>query len=40
MALGQAAGIAAALSADKKIAPRKLNVEEIQNILKESGALI
>ena len=40
MALGQAAGIAAALSADKKIAPRKLNVEEIQNILKKSGALI
>lgn len=40
MALGQAAGIAAAISADTMVSPRKLEVRKIQSILKKNGALI
>ncbi len=40
MALGQAAGVAASMSADRKLAPRKLDVKSIQTILRGNGALI
>lgn len=40
MALGQAAGIAAALAAEKKLAPRRLDVRQVQSVLKKSGAVI
>mgnify|MGYP000946473106 CR=1 FL=1 len=37
MALGQAAGVAAALAAAQGIAPRNLDVREVQRILRERG---
>ena len=40
MALGQAAGIAAAISAEKKIRPREITAKEIQAALQKGGALI
>lgn len=40
MALGQAAGIAAAITADKRITPRNLEVEQIQRKLRTNGAII
>ncbi|MBU3874222.1 FAD-dependent oxidoreductase [Faecalicatena sp. AGMB00832] len=40
MALGQAAGVAASMAADRKLAPRKLDVKSIQTILRGNGALI
>jgi hypothetical protein len=36
-ATGHAAGVAAALSSKLKIAPRELDVKEIQEILKSDG---
>jgi hypothetical protein len=39
MAMGQAAGIAAALCARKKITPRQAFVPEMQYILRDLGAL-
>jgi len=38
MAVGQAAGAAAALSAQKKVAPRHLDVERLQTTLEAQGA--
>jgi hypothetical protein len=38
MAIGQAAGVAAALSAEQNIAPRNLDVERLQKSLIEQGA--
>ncbi len=40
MALGQAAGTAAAISAEKKIRPREVPVREIQAALRKGGACI
>ena len=40
MALGQAAGIAAALAAKKRVSPRALKVAEIQKALRDQGANI
>ncbi|MDL2229154.1 FAD-dependent oxidoreductase [Treponema sp. OttesenSCG-928-L16] len=37
MATGQAAGIAAALAAEKNISPRKLNYQEVQKVLTSLG---
>ena len=39
MAMGQAAGTAAALSAQAQLAPRDLNIENLQNRLRADGAL-
>lgn len=39
-ATGQAAGIAAALSAEKKISPRELDIEQLQNALMNCGAVL
>lgn len=38
--MGQAAGIAAALSAKKEIRPRELSVAEIQNVLMQNGVTL
>jgi len=38
MAIGQAAGAAAALSANSNVKPRDLDVPQLQNILMEQGA--
>jgi hypothetical protein len=38
MAIGQAAGAAAALAAEQKIAPRHLDVTALQNVLRQQGA--
>ena len=40
MALGQAAGIAAALAAKKRVSPRALKVADIQKALRDQGANI
>lgn len=40
MALGQAAGLAAAICADTKVVPRKLEVAKMQAILRKNGALV
>lgn len=40
MALGEAAGIAAAMAADKKMCPRKLEVKDIQCQLRKEGAVV
>jgi hypothetical protein len=38
MAIGQASGTTAGLAALQGIAPRKINVPELQNILEQNGA--
>ena len=40
MAMGQAAGAAAALAHGKKTTPMKVPVKEIKNLLKEHGAIV
>lgn len=40
MALGEAAGIAGALAADKKLKPRKICVEKLQKLLRKKGAVL
>ncbi|CAN7592365.1 FAD-dependent oxidoreductase [Paenibacillus sp. LjRoot56] len=40
MAIGQAAGVAAALSAGQKIAAREVNVSELQRILRNQKAIV
>ena len=40
LATGQAAGIAAALAAKENIAPRKLNVKQLQTALTKAGAVL
>ena len=40
MALGEAAGIAAALSVQNDVCPRNLDVKEIQKVLLERGAVL
>ena len=40
MALGHAAGVAAALAVEEKTAPRFLDVSKIQNILRDQGAIL
>jgi hypothetical protein len=40
MAIGQAAGTAAALSARAGIAPRAVNTEELRRMLHGDGALV
>jgi hypothetical protein len=40
MATGQAAGTAAALSADREITPRQIDVEQLVKVLKEEGAIL
>jgi len=40
MAMGQAAGTAAALSAQKDVSPRQLDVKELQKVLKEQRVIL
>jgi len=40
MAMGQAAGDAAALSIEKKVTPRSLNPKEVQKLLREQNAIL
>lgn len=40
MALGEAAGIAAAMAADKNMKPRAISVAELQNLLRKKGAVL
>ena len=40
MAMGQAAGVGAALAAEQGIAPRDVDVQEIRRILREQGAIL
>ena len=40
MAMGQAAGAAAAISVEEGKAPHKIDVEKLQNILVGHGAII
>lgn len=40
MALGEAAGIAAALSVKEHVMPRKMDYHEIQKVLVEKGAVL
>jgi hypothetical protein len=40
MALGHAAGTAAALSVKNNTAPRRLRTKELQNLLQDQGAAI
>jgi len=40
MAIGQAAGTAAALAVKHGVSPREVNVEELQRVLKADGALV
>jgi hypothetical protein len=40
MAMGQAAGTAAALAANQNVSPRNLNVQSLQNVLRQQGAMI
>lgn len=39
-AMGQAAGAAAALAAERAIAPRKVDVPELQTVLRTQGAIL
>jgi hypothetical protein len=40
MGMGQAAGVAAALASDKNLVPREVSMGELQNCLRELGAVI
>ena len=40
MAQGEAAGVAAALAAQKGLTPRALDAEEIRRVLRERGAFL
>jgi glycine/D-amino acid oxidase-like deaminating enzyme len=40
MAMGQAAGTAAALAANQNVSPRNLNVQSLQNVVRQQGAMI
>ena len=40
MAMGQAAGVAAALSAQQRVTPRELDVRKLQDALREQGVLL
>jgi hypothetical protein len=40
MALGQAAGVAAHLAIEQKVAPRKVDIAELQRILRSQGQVI
>jgi hypothetical protein len=40
MAMGQAAGVAAALASDKNLMPREVSMGELQGSLRKLGAVI
>ena len=40
MAMGQAAGVAAALAVEKKTTPRKVPLKDIRQQLKQHGAIV
>jgi len=40
MAMGQAAGMAAALAVKKGISPKKINTEDLRKLLREQGAIV